>query len=88
MLCLQALLALQSAVDDDLERGAIALDAARVLQLMGAPENALERLDEASSHPLAREVEAGLLRAAERWEDAAAVYQDAASLAKDSHRAA
>jgi len=85
---LQALLALQAAVDDDLERGAFALDAARVLQLMGAPENALERLDEAGSHPLAREVEAGLLHAAKRWEDAAAVFQDAASTAKDSHRAA
>ncbi|MBT8480764.1 MAG: hypothetical protein HKP36_04195 [Myxococcales bacterium] len=88
MLSLQALLALQAAVEDDLERGALALDAARVLQRMGAPENALERLDEASEHPLAREVEAGLLRAAGRWEDAAAVYQDAASQAKDSHRAA
>jgi hypothetical protein len=85
---LQALLALQTAVDDDLERGAFALDAAHVLRLMGAPENALERLDEARSHPLAREVEAGLLHAAKRWEDAAAVYQDAASKAKDSHRAA
>jgi tetratricopeptide (TPR) repeat protein len=88
MLSLQALLGLQAAVDDDLERGALALDAAHVLQLMGAPENALERLDEARSHPLAREAEAGLLHAAERWEDAAAVYQDAASKAKDSHRAA
>jgi len=88
LLSLQALLALQVALDDDLERGAIALDAARVLQLMGAPENALEHLDKARNHPLAREVEAGLLYAAERWEDAAAVYQDAASQAKDSHRAA
>ncbi len=88
LLSLQALLALQAAVDDDLERGAFALDAAHVLQLMGAPENALERLDEARSHPLAREVEAGLLHAAKRWEDAAAVYQDAAGTAKDSQRAA
>ncbi|MGB3051505.1 MAG: hypothetical protein WBB42_10940 [Polyangiales bacterium] len=88
LLSLQALLALQAAVDDDLERGALALDAARVLQRMGAPENALELLDEARGHPLAREVEAGLLHAAERWEDAAAVYQDAASKAQDSHRAA
>ncbi len=88
LLSVQALLALQVAVDDDLERGALGLDAARVLQLMGAPENALERLDEARSHPLAREVEAGLLQAAKRWEDAAAVYQDAASKAKDGQRAA
>ena len=88
LLSLQALLALQAAVDDDLERGAYALDAAHVLQLMGAPENALERLDEARSHPLAREVEAGLLHAAKRWEDAAAVYEDAASTAKDNQRAA
>jgi len=88
MISLQALLALQAGLDDELERGAIALDAARVLQRMGAPENALELLDAARGHPLAREAEAGLLRAAKQWEGAAIVYQDAASLAKDSHRAA
>ena len=87
-LSLQALLALQAALDDELERGAIALDASRVLQRMGAPENALELLDAARSHPLAREAEAGLLHAARRWEEAASVYQDAASQAKDSQRAA
>ena len=87
-LSLQALLALQASLDEELERGALALDAARVLQEMGAPQNALEVLDAARSHPLAREIEARLLHAAERWEDAAAVYQDAASRAKDSHRAA
>ncbi|MFW2388030.1 MAG: hypothetical protein ACN4G0_06825 [Polyangiales bacterium] len=87
-LSLQSLLALQSALEDELERGSLALEAAQVLQGMGAPENALEVLDAAHGHPLAREVEAGLLRAAGRWEDAVAVYQDAASQAKDSHRAA
>ena len=88
MLSLQALLALQAALDDELERGAVALDAARVLQRMGAPENALELLDAAQGHPLAREVEARLLHAAGQWEEAATVYQEAARQAKDSHRAA
>jgi tetratricopeptide (TPR) repeat protein len=88
MLSLQALIALQSALNDGLERGAMALDAAHVLQQMGAPDHALELLDAAQSHPLAREVEARLLHAAKRWDEAAAVYQDAAGRAKDSHRAA
>jgi len=88
MLSLQALIALQSSLNDGLERGALALDAAHVLQQMGAPDHALEVLEAAQGHPLAREVEARLLHAAKRWDEAAAVYQDAASRAKDSHRAA
>ncbi len=88
MLSLQALKALQAALDDDLERGALALDAAHVLQGMGDPERALEVLDAAQGHPLAREGEARLLQASKRWKNAAAVYQDAAARAKDSRRAA
>ena len=88
LLSLQAITALATSVDQDLERGALALDAARVLQQLGDPEQALEVLDSAQSHPLAREGEARLLHAAKRWEDAANTYQDAAALAKDSHRAA
>ncbi len=88
LLSLRAITALATTVDQDLERGALALDAARVLQQLGDPEQALEVLDSAQSHPLAREGEARLLHAAKRWEDAANTYQDAAALAKDSHRAA
>ena len=88
LLSLRAITALATSVDQDLERGALALDAARVLQQLGDPEQALEVLDSAQSHPLAREGEARLLHAAKRWEDAANTYQDAAALAKDSHRAA
>jgi hypothetical protein len=87
-LSLRALTALQASVDHDLERGALALDATRALQQLGDPERALEVLDAAQSHPLAREGEARLLHAAKRWEDAANVYQDAAALAKNSQRAA
>jgi len=85
---LQALEALASSLDDELERGALALDAAHALQRMGDPERALAVLDAAQSHPLAREAEARLLHAAKRWEDAASVYQDAAAQAKDRRRAA
>jgi tetratricopeptide (TPR) repeat protein len=87
-LSLRALTALGSSLDDDLERGALALDTAHVLQRLGDPERALEVLDAAQRHPLAREGEARLLHAAKRWEDAARVYQDAAAGAKDSHRGA
>jgi hypothetical protein len=87
-LSLRALTALGSSLDDDVERGALALDAAHVLQRLGDPERALEVLDAAQSHPLAREGEARLLHAAKRWEDAARAYQDAAVRAKDNHRAA
>jgi hypothetical protein len=88
LLGLHALEALEFAVDDELERGALALDASRALQQIGEPERALEVLDAAQSHPLAREWEARLLHAAKRWEEAARVYQDAAARAKDSRRAA
>ena len=88
LLSLQALTALQTALDGDLERGALALDTAQVLQRLGDSERALEVLDAAQSHPLAREGEARLLHGAKRWEEAAHTYQDAAVRAKDSHRAA
>jgi tetratricopeptide (TPR) repeat protein len=88
LLSLQALTALDASLDDELERGALALDTAQVLHRLGDPERALEVLDAAQSHPLAREGEARLLHAAERWEDAARIYQDAAARAKDTHRAA
>ena len=88
LLSLRALTALSSSLDDDVERGALALDRAHLLQKLAEPERALEVLDAAQSHPLAREGEARLLHAAKRWEDAARVYQDAAARAKDSHRAA
>jgi len=88
LLSLQALTALEASLDDDLERGAIALDTAHVLHQLGDPERALEVLDAAQSHPLGREEEARLLHAAKRWEEAASTYQDAAGRAKDSHRAA
>jgi len=88
LLSLQALTALDASLDDELERGALALDTAQVLHRLGDPERALEVLEAAQSHPLAREGEARLLHAAERWEDAARIYQDAAARAKDTHRAA
>jgi hypothetical protein len=88
LLSLQALTALHASIDDELERGALALDTAQVLHRLGDPERALEVLEAAQSHPLAREAEARLLHAAKRWEDAASVYQDAAGRAKDTHRAA
>ena len=85
---LQGLRTLEASLDDPLERGALALDIARVLEQMGESERALGALDASPEHPLAREGEARLLHATKRWEDAAVVYQDAASRAKDSHRAA
>jgi hypothetical protein len=88
MLSLHAITALEASLDGDLERGALALDAAHVLEQIGDPERVLEVLDAAQGHPLAREGEARLLHAAKRWEEAAAVYQDAAAQAKDRHRAA
>ncbi len=88
LLGLQALIALAAALDDDLGRGALALDTAEVLQQLGDPERALEVLDAAPRHPLAREGEARLLHGAKRWEEAASSYQDAAGRAKDAHRAA
>ncbi len=88
MLSLRALIALQSSLDDGLGRGALALDAAYVLQQIGDPEQALEALDEVRDHPLVREGEARLLDGAKRWNEAANAYQDAAALAKDAQRAA
>ena len=88
VLSVHALIALEASLDDDLERGALALDTAHVLQQIGDPERALEVLDTARSHPLAREGQARLLHTAKRWKDAAAAYQDSAALAKDSRRAA
>jgi hypothetical protein len=88
LLSLQALTALQSALGNDLERGALALDTTQLYQRLGDSERALEVLDAARNHPLAREGEARLLHEAKRWEDAAVTYQDAATHAKDSHRAA
>lgn len=87
-LALRALIALQASLDDDLERAAFALEAAHLLQRADDPGRALEALNTASDHPLALEAEAELLRAAKRWEDAAAVYEEAAVHAKDSQRAA
>jgi hypothetical protein len=86
--CIPALEALGSSLGDELEEGAVALDVARVLERIGEHEEALQRLDAARNHPLARESEARLLHAAKRWEEAAATYRDAAALAKDSRRAA
>ncbi|HET6417249.1 MAG TPA: hypothetical protein VFG22_13215 [Polyangiales bacterium] len=86
--CVPALEALRSTLGDELEEGAVALDTARVLERIGDHERALQTLDAAGSHPLARESEARLLHTAKRWEEAAATYRDAATRAKDSHRAA
>jgi hypothetical protein len=87
-LCTRALAALDASVDDDLERSALALDAALVLERSGAIGDALGALNRAKSHPLAREEEARLLRSAARMQEAAAAFQDAASRAKDPRRAA
>ena len=87
-LALRALIALQASLDDDLGRAAFALEAAQLLQRAGDPGRALEALNTAGNHPLALEAEAALLRAAKRWEDAAAVYEEAASGAKDRQRVA
>jgi len=85
---LEALIALQASLADDLERAALALEAAHLLQRAGDPGRALEALNMASDHPLALEAEAQLLRASKRWEDAAAGYEEAAAHAKDRQRAA
>jgi len=85
---LQALEALLSSLHGEVERGALALDIVQTLQQMGEPERALQVLDSAQSHPLAREAEARLLHASKRWREAVSAYQDAAARAKDSRRAA
>ncbi len=85
---LHALIALQASLGQPLERAALALDAAWWLERNGEPGRALEALNTAGDHPLALEAEASLLRAAKRWEDAAAVYREAAERSKDRQRAA
>jgi len=87
-LALHALIALQASYGDDLERAALALEAANVLRQAGDTGRALEALNTASHHPLALETEAALLRGSKRWDDAAKTYQEAASCAKDPRRAA
>jgi tetratricopeptide (TPR) repeat protein len=84
----RALAALRASLDHEVERGALALEAARAFAQIGETERALETLDAARNHPLALEAEARLLHSAKRWEEAAASYQAAASLAKDRRRAA
>jgi tetratricopeptide (TPR) repeat protein len=84
----EALVALQASIDDDLERAALALEAAHALREAGNPGRALEALNTAGNHPLALEAEARLLRSAKRWGDATNTYEDAARHAKDPQRAA
>jgi tetratricopeptide (TPR) repeat protein len=88
LLGLRALTSLQASLDHEVERSALALEAARALERIGETERALEALDSARNHPLALEAEARLLQSAKRWEEAAASYQAAARLAKDGRRAA
>lgn len=85
---LRALASLQSHLQTDLERSALALERAHVLDRMGAPERALAILADSVDHPLGLELEAHLLQAAGHWEDAAAAYDRAALHAKDGRRAA
>ncbi|MGB8328998.1 MAG: hypothetical protein WCE62_02650, partial [Polyangiales bacterium] len=87
-LVLTALEALEASLDDELERGALTLDAAHALQRLRDPERALAILQAAQIHPLAREAEARLLRAEKRWAEAACVFEDAAGRAQDQRRAA
>ena len=85
---LRALAAIQTHLPNDLERGALALERAHILERLNEPERALAVLDEAEGHPLALEVEARLLHAAGRWEEAVSLYREAALRAKDGRRAA
>ncbi len=84
----RALAAIQAHLASDLQRGALVLERAHVLEQRGEPERALAVLDEAADHPLALELQAWLLHSARRWEQAAARYQEAATRAKDGRRAA
>ena len=84
----RALIALQASVGGDLERATLALEAASLCQQGGDTARALESLNTAAAHPLALEAEARLLHASKRLEDAAAVYCEAAKVAKDGQRAA
>ncbi|KPK17008.1 MAG: hypothetical protein AMJ62_03070 [Myxococcales bacterium SG8_38] len=88
VLCLGALRALGTSLTEELERGALALEEARVLRELGDTDEALETLRHSRSHPLAVEEEARLLQAAARWEAAASAYEEAASRARDHQRAA
>ncbi len=85
---LRALIAVESSLDEGLERGALALDKARLLERLGDPTDAVTELEAAGAHPLVLEGQARLLQAGESWEDAASVYLDAASRAKNAQRAA
>ncbi|MDH3202421.1 MAG: hypothetical protein OEM15_16140 [Myxococcales bacterium] len=85
---LRALAAIQAHLACDLQRGALALERAHILEEQDEPERAVAVLDEAAAHPLALELEAWLLHAAGRWEAAASLYQEAAARAKDGRRAA
>ena len=85
---LRALASIQAHLASDLQRGALALERAHILEERDEPDRALAVLDEAEGHPLALEVEARLLHAAGRWEEAASLYQEAATRAKDGRRAA
>lgn len=85
---LRALAAIQTHLAGRLERGALALERAHILERLDEPERALAVLDEAEGHPLAVEVEARLLHAAHRWEEAASLYRQAAAQSKDGRRGA
>jgi len=85
---LHALTVMEAAYPTELERGAVAIERAHLLERAGQPERALETLGEAEAHPLALEMEAELLCASGRWEEAASRYQDAAVRAKDAQRSA
>ncbi len=84
----QALLALQDSLPSSLQRGALAIELARILDSSGKAEQALKALESAHEHPLAIEEEAHIFVAAERWEEAARRYQEAARRAQDGSRAA
>lgn len=84
----RALLALQENLPSSLQRGALAIEAARILEASGEPERALQVLETAHDHPLAIEEEAHIFVAAERWEEAAQRYEEAAGRAQDGTRAA
>ena len=86
-----ALFALQAIEDHqttDVERSAIALERAHMLEGLGRLDEALAVLAEARAHPLALEREAQLLEATGRWAEATAKYREAALRAKDGQRAA
>ncbi|MEM7135433.1 MAG: tetratricopeptide repeat protein [Myxococcota bacterium] len=85
---LRALASLQAHLPSELERSAIALERAHVLERRGEPERALAILSDASDHPLGLALEAELLAAAERWDEATACFERAATHAKDGRRAA